>query len=255
MVMARVVAAETLDGLAADDPAAVRSRRDLQRIHRVMGTQRILLGALVDLGTARPGAAPLCVLELGAGDGSLLLGVAEAMHSKPATTRPSRRVELSLLDRQRLVAQSTIERYAQAGWTATACVSDVAQWVAGGAQSQPQGSAGTPSRWDLILANLFLHHFECSELAAMFGAIAARCERFFACEPRRGWAALAGSHLVGALGANAVTRGDAVLSVRAGFAGQELSALWPAPHTAWRLREYSAAPFSHCFEATRSGVP
>ena len=259
LMKARVVGAETLDGLAADDPAARRSRRDLQRIHRVMGTQRILLGALVDLGTARPGAAPLCVLELGAGDGSLLLGVAEAMHSKPATTRPSRRVELSLLDRQRLVAQSTIERYAQAGWTATACVSDVAQWVAGGAQSQSQsqsqGSAGTPSRWDLILANLFLHHFECSELAAMFGAIAARCERFFACEPRRGWAALAGSHLVGALGANAVTRGDAVLSVRAGFAGQELSALWPAPHTAWRLREYSAAPFSHCFEATRSGVP
>ena len=242
----RVVTAEVLDGLAAEDPAAQRSRRDLQRIHRVMGTRGILLEVFAKYANAPPGLAPLRVLELGAGDGSLLLGVAEALRSRTPATQPVRRVELSLLDRQALVSPATIERYAQAGWIVRPCVGDVAAWIA---------DASPASRWDLIVANLFMHHFETNDLAALFKAIAQRCDRFFACEPRRGWAALAGSYLVGALGANAVTRGDAVLSVRAGFAGQELSALWPATHGGWRLNEFSAVPFSHCFDATRNELP
>jgi len=32
--MNRIVAPEVLDGLASDDPAALRSRRDLRRVHR-----------------------------------------------------------------------------------------------------------------------------------------------------------------------------------------------------------------------------
>ena len=68
------------DWLAADDPAAMRSRRDLQRVHRVMGTRGIVLRALRDATLARPAMrAPLRVLELGAGDGSLMLGVARAL--------------------------------------------------------------------------------------------------------------------------------------------------------------------------------
>ena len=42
----RVVAAETLDGLAESDPAAQRSRRDLRRIHVAMGTRGIVTRAL-----------------------------------------------------------------------------------------------------------------------------------------------------------------------------------------------------------------
>ena len=239
---ARVVTAEVLDNLAADDAAAQRSRRDLQRIHRVMGTRGILLDAFAKHARTSLGEVqevPLRVLELGAGDGSLLLGVAEALQAHA----PGRRVALSLLDRQALVSPATIDRYARAGWSATACSVDVEEWVACASQA---------SRWDWIVANLFLHHFEAAELIPLFTAIASRCDRFFACEPRRGWAALAGSHLVGALGANAVTRNDAVVSVRAGFAGHELSALWPATAGGWQLREFSAAPFSHCFEASRS---
>ena len=41
--------------------------------------------------------------------------------------------------------------------------------------------------------------------------------------------ALAGSHVVGLLGAGPVTRRDAVSSVHAGFRAQELSDLWPDP--------------------------
>ena len=107
------------------------------------------------------------------------------------------------------------------------------------------------ARWDLITTALFLHHFQGRELDLLLGAAASRAERFFACEPRRNWLALAGSHLVGAIGANAVTREDAVLSVHAGFRDQELSAHWPRSSPRWQTQEAAAGLFSHCFSAQR----
>jgi hypothetical protein len=50
------------------------------------------------------------------------------------------------------------------------------------------------------------------------------------------------------LGANDVTRHDAVASVRAGFRERELSALWPQDR-AWTLRECGVFPFTHAFRA------
>jgi hypothetical protein len=101
---------------------------------------------------------------------------------------------------------------------------------------------------------LFLHHFEGSQLDHLLAGVAARTDRFFACEPKRAWLPLAGSHLVGAIGANAVTREDAVLSVHAGFRDQEISALWPLAGGAWRTREFDAGMFSHCFSAQRARI-
>jgi predicted nicotinamide N-methyase len=176
------------------------------------------------------------VLELGAGDGTLMLGVARAL--APVSTR----VELTLLDRQDLVEAATRDAYAALGWTVVPRVVDVCDWIANGADE----------RWDLIVANLFLHHFEGEALHALLAACAARSDRFFACEPRRARLALGASHLVGFIGANAVTREDAVLSVHAGFRDAELSAAWP--HAGgWQLHERPAALFSHCFSATRVG--
>ena len=43
---------------------------------------------------------------------------------------------------------------------------------------------------------------------------------------------------------------DAVVSVRAGFTGQELSALWP-DREGWELNETHAGRFSHLFVAQR----
>lgn len=238
MTFPRIVAAEVLDGLAARDPAAQRSRRDLQRVHRVMGTRGTLLRALRALPIRHSGTPPLQVLELGAGDGSLMLGVARAMQGEwPA-------VALTLLDRQHLLHPSTVTDYAAVGWAVTAQVYDALDWAAG------DGTSGLPhmaSRWDLIVANLFLHHFQAPQVGALLAAVAARTEYFFACEPRRAWLAWAGSHLIGALGVNAVTREDAVLSVNAGFRGTELRALWPATAAKWTLAEYPAGLFSHCF--------
>ncbi|MEO6410352.1 MAG: hypothetical protein ABIO45_16590 [Burkholderiaceae bacterium] len=234
----RHVAPETLDGLAVDDPAAQGSRRDLRRIHRAMGTRRITLRALRGWGDPPCDGAPLRVLELGAGDASLMLGVARGLCAK------WQRVDLHLLDRLPVVDPAMLAAYAALGWNARVEVRDVFEWV----------EDRTPVHYDLIVAHLFLHHFEGARLQALLGAIAARCDRFFACEPRRSTFTLAASHGVAALGANAVTREDAVLSVRAGFAGRELSAAWPDRPAGWRLDEYPAAPFSHCLHAQRGNA-
>ncbi len=243
MNLPRIVTAETLDGLAENDPAAMRSRRDLQRIHWLMGTRGIMARALQRLLASRPAAAPLRLLELGAGDGSLMLGVARAL----GTQWPA--VEITLLDRQDLVTRATLDSYARLGWTASPQVVDVFDWA-----STPLPAVQAPgAHFDVIVANLFLHHFEGPELATLLAAIESRTPRFLACEPRRAGLALAGSHLVGAIGANAVTREDAVLSVHAGFRGKELSALWPGDPSFWTLEEMPAGVFSHCFLAQRSG--
>jgi hypothetical protein len=102
---------------------------------------------------------------------------------------------------------------------------------------------------DVIVANLFLHHFDTAGLSELLSLIARRTRVLIACEPRRSPGALLGSHLLGLLGCNDVTRHDAVVSVRAGFRNQELSGLWP-DRTAWTLQEHAYGLFSHYFVAT-----
>ena len=243
-MMRRVVTAEVLDGLPQDDPSAIRSRRDLRRVHRAMGTREIILRALTAMKLAHLEVEPLRILEIGAGDGSLMLGVAQGL------TNAWPKVALTLLDRQALVTPATMNNYQAVGWTVTTDVADVLDWAARDTDTPPNARA----RWDLVVANLFLHHFEGEELARLLQALALKSNRVLACEPRRGRLALVGSHLTGLIGANAVTREDAVLSVHAGFNGNELSALWPEPAEHWRLQERAAGLFSHCFCAERLGT-
>jgi hypothetical protein len=242
MTLPRVVAAETLDHLQPDDPAARRSRRDLARVHRVMGTRQIVTRGWQALLGPNRGRQPLRILELGAGDGTLLLGVAR---SWPRDAPP---VRLRLMDRQDIVSPETLAGYAEAGWLVDVRVADVLVWAAQADATEPRARA---RRWDLITTALFLHHFEGRELERLLGAAAARADRFFACEPRRSGLALVGSHLIGAIGANAVTREDAVLSVHAGFRDQELSVQWPQSGPRWQTHESAAGLFSHCFSAQR----
>ena len=104
--------------------------------------------------------------------------------------------------------------------------------------------------FDVIIANLFLHHFDAAGLKTLLSSVAQRTRMFIACEPRRSGFALVGSCLLGVVGCNDVSRHDAVVSVRAGFDGLELSALWPASST-WTLKEHASGLFSHCFTAAR----
>ena len=92
--------------------------------------------------------------------------------------------------------------------------------------------------------------FRQTDLPRLLRGIAARTRVFLCCEPRRSALPLAGSHLVGLLGAGPVTRQDAVSSVHAGFRGAELSDLWPDPQRLG-MDEYPAGLFSHCFLAVR----
>jgi hypothetical protein len=227
----RRVDREMLDELAVDDPQAQRSRHDLKRIQRAMATLHLVQKAL-DRGTAD--FAPCRVVELGAGDGSLMLRLAR----RRAKRWPA--VSVTLLDRLNLVPPATLHGLHAVGWTPQVVVSDVFDWLA-----EPKAV-----RWDVVLANLFVHHFSAGQLERLLMEISMCTRVFLCCEPRRSSLALAGSHLIGLLGAGRVTRQDAVSSVHAGFRAQELSSLWPN-RDRWVLSEYPAGLFGHCFLAVR----
>jgi len=219
-----------LDHLSAADPRAIRARRDLQRINRVMAAQSILRRGI---DAATHGRPPRRIVELGAGDGTLLLGIAQ----RYAAQWPG--VEATLVDRQNVVASNTREGFLMLGWRLRVVTCDVFDWL----DETPADTC------DLLMANLFLHHFAGDALARLLEGIASRGAAFVACEPRRSPMALIGGHLVGLLGCSAVARTDAVLSVRAGFRGKELTPLWP--QLRWRVDESPAGLFTHRFVARR----
>jgi hypothetical protein len=191
----------------------------------------LIIDSLLNRSLSHP---PLRIAELGAGDGSLLLRLAERRARRwPAVT-------LTLVDRQNLLSATMRAAFADLGWTVRAAAIDVFAWLE--REDHP--------RYDAIVANLFVHHFESDALTRLFRAIAQITECFVACEPRRARVPLLASHLVGAVGANAVTRRDAVLSVRAGFRDRELSACWPNSGE-WDTSETDARLFSHTFAAVR----
>ncbi len=232
MAADRCVTPERLDNLPANDPLAARSRRDLQRVHRAMRSVSILKHAMSKLS---PAVASRSILELGAGDGSLLLRVARAL--RPRWTG----VHLTLLDRQDLITAKVREAFRQLDWRVTVMCMDALDW----ARSQPA------THYDLCITTLFLHHFDTADLGILLAAVAARSEAFIACEPRRDRIAQLGSRFIGLLGANEVTREDGMKSVAAGFTGLELTQVWPQVQGPWRVDEYREWPFTHCFVAAR----
>jgi hypothetical protein len=227
----RRVLPELLDELPADDPRAVRSRRDLKLVNRIMGAKSALLWAL----DSAPSASPRRIVELGAGDGTMALRIARARANDwPGTS-------ITLLDRHPVVAAATLAQIREFGWSADVATADVFDWLAEPAPAD-----------HVVLANLFVHHFDGERLARLLSGLAARARLFVCYEPRRSRVSLAGSHLLGLIGCNDVTRHDAVLSVHAGFHGSELTQLWrSAQPEGWTLRESAAGPFGHLFAASR----
>jgi len=223
--MKRRLEPEQLDALPADDPAAIASRRDLARINWIM-RQPVILAR-----TLRRFARPRVLLDLGGGDGRCLLAVAQRLRW--------RGVRAVIADRQDIVSDKTRDGFAELGWDCTVRQGDIFDTLQ------------TLEDETLVTANLFLHHLDEAALTRLFVALSNRATGLVACEPRRNSFALFSSCLVFALGANAVTRHDAVASVRAGFAGQDLSALFPE---GWHLRERRALPFSHLFVAARHAL-
>jgi 2-polyprenyl-3-methyl-5-hydroxy-6-metoxy-1,4-benzoquinol methylase len=176
---------------------------------------------------------PRSIVELGAGDGVFALRLVRLL--------APRGMHVTLVDQQRIVAAETLREFEENGTTVDVVQADVFDWL-----ERP----GPPA--DVVMANLFLHHFEDEPLARMLSLIARRTRVFVACETRRSTATMAGARMLGFIGCNDVTRHDAAASIRAGFRDGEVSALWPAG--AWSLREEARGLFaSHLFVATRGG--
>ena len=147
--MTRRLAPELLDQLPADDPRARRARRDLRRLNVCMGNAGAMARAL---GRAVDRRAPRCILELGAGDGAFLLRVARRL--APAWQN----VKVELLDWQRLLQAGTQAALARLGWQVEATQAEVFDWL--------QRPPGAPR--DVLLANLFLHHFAEAQLTESY---------------------------------------------------------------------------------------
>jgi hypothetical protein len=232
--MNRRVEPELLDDLPANEPRAIRSRRDLRMLNALMGNAGVIARAVLESNGGRP---PRRLVDLGAGDGSFMLRLAKRL--SPAWPG----VDVTLVDRQDIVNAETRRELEALSWSARCVTADVFDWL----------SRTTDQRVDLVIANLFLHHFSEPALRRMMELVSRQTDCFASCEPRRYPTALHASRWLWLLGCNSVTRHDAVASVRAGFDGPELSALWPG-NGSWRLREEAVGLFSHRFVAQRLNV-
>src|SRR5437588_4060428 len=106
--MERVVKPELLDSLPANDPGAVGSRRDLQRLHKWMGHTRLMEGALRSI---MNGEQPRRIVDLGAGDGEFTLRLARQLVPR------WRDVCVTMVDQQEIVTLQTRRAFAALGWS------------------------------------------------------------------------------------------------------------------------------------------
>ncbi len=227
--MARLVEPELLDTLPPEDPRAIGSRRDLRRVNAWMGNHRIMRRALQQHLPAQPSGR---LLEIGAGDGEFFRQLARIW------TAPWSQPRATLLDMQNIVTPATLAACARLGWEVDTVVADV---FAAPPMAEPPAA---------VVANLFLHHFEDAALTRLLVKIAGQTSLFIAVEPHRFSQPWVCGQLLRLIGCNSVTVHDGTVSVRAGFCGRELSALWPDA-AGWELTERRSGGFSHLFIARR----
>ncbi|MDB6032321.1 MAG: class SAM-dependent methyltransferase [Verrucomicrobiales bacterium] len=225
----RQVQPELLDDLPPTQREARASRRDLQRINWLMGHVGTFQKAWFETGANRWSSR---IVDLGGGDGTLLLRFVRNLQPKPQS--------IILIDRQPVISPETLKEFEKLGCKTEVEAVDVFGWL----------EKSSPVSGTLLITNLFLHHFQQEDLRNLLRLISRQCQAFVACEPRRADFALVASHLLGLIGCNGVTRHDAVISVRAGFRGSELTALWPSGPD-WTTCERRAGLFSHRFSATK----
>jgi hypothetical protein len=227
----RLVLPELLDVLPPQAAPALRSRRDLRRLNAWMRHPQIMARALAD---NLPGAAARRLVELGAGDGHFLWSVAKRLNGLWPGTQAVLVDQLEVLDPQIWV------QFHQTGWRVRAEVASATDWL----------RAAPPRANQVILGNLFFHHFRAESLAELLRLAANSASLLVALEPRRSGLSRVCGRLLWAIGCGPVTRHDARVSIRAGFAAGEISALWPDPAD-WELTERPAGLFSHLFIARR----
>jgi SAM-dependent methyltransferase len=230
-MMLRTLHAELVDELPADHPEAMGSRRDLRLLNSLMGHTGILARSLRSVCRRNNS---LRLVEIGAGDGQVLLRIARRLAGKWYD------IDVVFVDMQDLLLTETKADFAVLNWGARSVRADILQWLGDTADE----------KCDAVVANLVLHHFSNEQLRTLFSLAARKTDAFIAVEPRRARFPLFCAEWLSVIGCNPVTCHDAPISVRAGFKGHELSALWPADEK-WELKERAAGLFSHHFVARR----
>lgn len=193
---------EILDYLPAHDREARRSRRDLRRINFLMGNERWICRAIGKF----PEAVARGIVELGAGDGRLAGKLARVFPNTQVTA-------CDLAPRPADLAARVI-------------------WKQGDVLADDNPLSG-----GVLLANLFLHHFE-DETMIELGRICSGFEVVVFNEPNRAML----PHMLGTAiwpMINRVTRHDMHVSIFAGFSAGELPELLGLDRAAWRFHETS----------------
>ena len=234
MTFPRRLEPELLDHMAADDPRAIRVRRDLRLVNAFMRNAHCMASVLKNNAA---GTKPHTIVDLGSGDGQFMLQVARQL----AKHWPG--VTVILLDQQDIVDDTTKAGFTALNWSVETVCTDVFEFL----------TEASAKPIDVITSNLFLHHFDDEQLARLLAAAAKSAWLVAACEPRRSKFVVRASRLLWMLGCSRETVHDAVVSARAGFTARELGALWPSLDH-WELTEHPAAIFTHCFAARRSAA-
>lgn len=229
--MIRTLHSELVDDLPPEHPGAIATRRDLRLLNSLMGHTGIFVRSLKRV---FPQKNPSRIVEIGAGDGELLLCIARRLADR------WRDVNVALVDLQDLLSSGTKADFAAIQWGVRSVKGDVFDWITDTATEKT----------DVVLGNLILHHFSDEQLSSLFSAIAKKSDALIAVEPRRGALPLFFARSLSFIGCSPVTCHDAPVSVQAGFNGRELSNLWPHDGQ-WELLERRAGLFSHLFVARR----
>jgi len=198
--MRRLVEPEILDELPAEDPAAVRSRRDLAMINALMGNERWIAREVAKV----PAAAAAGILEIGAGSGQLIARLSRQFPQAPAAA-------VDLVARPPGLP-------AAIAWHQGDVFEQLGRLRAG-----------------VLVANLFLHHFE-DEALERLGRLLEPFAVLVFSEPQRSRLARGLSLPLVAL-VNRVTRHDMRVSIRAGFVAGELPARLGLDPRSWEISE------------------
>lgn len=190
MAIDRVVIPEWLDALAADDPKARRSRRDLRLINALMGNTAWVRRTVAKF----PHVAKRGITEIGAGEGMLC--------EKLASAFPGTRVT----GMDFAPAPSAAKFHWRQG-DFFQCLDEIEGGVLAGV--------------------MILHHFGDDRLRRLAGTLE-KFDMLCFCEPwRAAWPQFLGTLMFPLVGP--VTRHDMPVSIRAGFRAGELAALWNLP--------------------------